>query len=538
MRQRTSILVAAVLICCGNSSLSIGGANQVDEESSSGSDATAEATPLERNVSLNAEDMPLRKAFAEICRQAGVPLELDEGALAARKLDLEEPVTISIDQEHLADALSILTRLSVDWRFAGVVYEIRDGKLVIGTMAAKQARIRQQLPDWLAPLYKRGLLADVDDDGAIVSITASEIVDDALLAQVATLPQLRKLQIDSTRGITSEGIAHLAQMTALEQLSVSSVNFDGNGLGDEIAQEITGLERLTDLSIGECGITDAGVRLLSEMQQITRLELRQEGRLTDAALASVAKMKGLRYLDLSSYVGTEHYGWMRFSADAVRQLASLQQLEELHLVGHDVPADALAFDKLTSLSLGGRAVDDACAKRIAECSRLKSLALSYTAITDAGLEQIATLPELARLDIDSHVITDNGIAHLTKLRNLEHLSLRASQLSDESLTHLAQIQTLTQLDLHGSGFPGAARGERFTVDGLTRLRLLRKLRSLSLTNLRSPDGYIGLKALSQLRVLSFLMCDIDADEGDALAAALPSTMIYGATSGRTIRPRN
>lgn len=64
--------------------------------------------PLERSVSLFAKEMPLRNAYAALGRQAGVPLELDKEALDDAKLDLDAPVTVSIEQEKLGEAVTRL----------------------------------------------------------------------------------------------------------------------------------------------------------------------------------------------------------------------------------------------------------------------------------------------------------------------------------------------------------------------------------------------------------------------------------------------
>jgi hypothetical protein len=299
------------------------------------------AGPLERSVSLIAKEMPLRTAYSALAREAGVPLELNEEALQNARVDLDAPVTITIEHERLGEAVARLIQLMNKGRFTGAFREIRGGKLVITTIAAKQERIREQLPDWLKPLYNHGLLADVDDAGNVVNITAGSVVTDELLGQIAKVPRLRELEIGSTTDLTKAGLKHLANMSELEKFSLYSVNVEGRGLGDEAIRAVTGLKRLQDLSLGECGTTDAGVRLLEGMQQLTRLELRQEGRLTDAALVSVGKLTGLKHLDLSSYVGTEAYGWMRFSAEGIRHLVGLRELEELHFVGHSVPSQRL-----------------------------------------------------------------------------------------------------------------------------------------------------------------------------------------------------
>jgi acetyl esterase/lipase len=491
--------------------------------------------PLDRSVSLIANGMPLRDAYAALGRQAGVPLALDEKALVDAGLDLDAPVTISINQESLGEAVGGLIQLMNKGRFTGAFREIHGGTLVISTIVARQEHIKQQLPVWLKPFYNRGLLADVDDAGNVVSITAGGVVTDELLAQLATLPRLRQLEFGSTKDLTEAGLAHLAKLSELEKLGLSYIN-QGRGLGDEAIRAITGLKGLRDLSLRECGTTDAGVRMLEGMQQLARLELRQEGRLTDAALVSVGKLTGLKHLDLSSYVATEGYGWMRFSAEGIRHLAGLRELEELHLVGHAVPSDALVFDRLTSLSLGGPSVDDACAARIASCRDLRSLTLVYTDISDAGMQHLAALAELTRLQLDSRVVTDDGIAYLKALKKLSHVNLRATQVTHESLAHLAEIKTLTRLDLHGSGHPGSVTGTLFSIEQVKRLKELPKLRTLWLTNLRA-GGYIGLKELTQLRELSLTMCDITSVEVGDLEVALPNTKIHAISGGSLIRPR-
>jgi Leucine-rich repeat (LRR) protein len=496
-----------------------------------------ESPPLERSVSLVAKEMPIRDAYAALGREAGIQLSLDEKALKDAKVDLDAPVTVTIEQETLGDAVGRLIQLMNRGRFTGAFKEIRGEKLVISTLVAKQARIKEQLPDWLKPLYGRGLLADVDDAGNVVSITAGGVVTDELLAQLAKLPRLRDLTIETTKDVTEAGLKHLAKMSELEKLSLSSVNVEGRGLGDEAIRAVTGLKRLRDLSLRECGTTDAGVRLLEGMQQLTRLELRQEGHLTDMALDSIGKLTGLKHLDLSSYVGTEAYGWMRFGAEGIRRLTALKTLEELHLVGHAVPSDALVFDRLTSLSLGGPSIDDACAVRIANCRDLRSLSLTYTAIGDAGMQHLAALAELIRLQLDSHVVTDDGIANLKALKKLQHLSLRASQVTDASIAHLTEIKSLARLDLHGSGYPGSVTGARFSIESLRRLKELAKLRTLYLTNFRVSGGYVGLKELTQLRALSLSMCNITSVEVDELEKALPTTVIHAISGGGLSRTR-
>jgi beta-lactamase regulating signal transducer with metallopeptidase domain len=405
-----------------------------------------------------------------------------------------------------------------------------------GIQRVRGEEVERALPEWLKVHTNRGLLASLDGDGNVVSVTAGEVLSDELLGKLKELPNLRELDIETTKLITPAGLKGLAGLSSLQKLTVYSLSHDGKGLGDAVLQNVVGLKSLRELHLNQCGTTDAGFRLLEAMPQLTLLEVSGEPRLTDAAIATIARLKGLKSLGLNSYVGTEH-GWMRFSADALRALAGLRDLEHLHLVGQAVSPETLNFPRLKSLSLGGANVDDACAERIAECRRLQELELVYTKITDEGLRKIADLPDLRRLNLDSRVVTDAGIKHLRRLQKLQHVSLRASRLTDEALRHLAGIETLTRVDLHGSGEPGVNAGTCFTIAGIQRLKALPNLRTLWLTNLEAGGGFLGLKELTQLRELTLMMVNIRPEELDALEAALPNTRIHHATGGGSSRVR-
>lgn len=501
-----------------------------------GQETSAEANAEEifsRKVSLTAKAMPLKDALAAVARAAKVELQLEVDALKKGGLDVEQPVTVSIADEPLAEALGQL----INWgTYSGVLRAVRGGKLILTTLEAYQAEIARHLPPWLRVHYNRGLLATLDDDGNVVSLTTGEVLSDELLGKFKALPKLRELDVGPTKLITPAGLQHLAELSSLQKLSLHDLSHNGNGLGDAAIKHIVELKSLRELHLNDCGTTDAGARLLETMLQLVHLELYAEPRLTDAAIASIAKLKRLKHLSLNSYVGTEH-GWMRFSRDATRSLADLQDLEHLHLVGQDISAETLRFPRLKSLSLGTAAVDDACAARIVECRQLQSLELVYTNISDEGLNKIAGLAGLRRLNLDSHFATDDGIKHLKRLPKLQHISLRASRLTDESLRHLGAIKTLTRVDLNGSGEPGVNAGKCYTIEGVQQLKALPSLRTLWLTNFESAGSFLGLKELTQVRVLTLMMANIRDDDLDALEEALPNTRINAVSGGSKYLPR-
>ncbi len=483
---------------------------------------------MEHLVSLSAEKAPLRTVVEKLAAQAGMKAEFDIEALQQVGFDLQQPVTATFDNLPLSEALNRV----IDWsKNTGVMRHLRGQTLRLTTLAAWQAHVAQRLPEWLKPLYRHGLSATLDENDEVATITASgKVVTDEFLAKLAALPNLRELHIEVTKSLTAQGLAQLAKTARLKKLSLYSVNSEGLALGDDAIRNVAGLTSLRELSISECGTTDAGAKLLERMPQLTSLSLRQEGRLTDAALASIGKLTRLQSLSLNTYVGTKRFGWMRFSAAGVRRLSGLKELRALHLVGQAVPADALNFPKLTSLSLGHADVVDAAAARIGELRALTSLELVYCSIGDSGLKAIAALPELRRLNISSQTISDAGVERLRNSR-LEHLTLRVGGLTDRSLEYVSDIKSLRRLDLYGSGRPGVAPGRIFTAEGLKHLQRLPNLQTLWLNNFDLRGGYTVLRELKHLRELSMTMCDITKAELEILLDAMPNVRISHMTGG-------
>ncbi len=399
--------------------------------------------------------------------------------------------------------------------------------------AAKQQEIKRRLPEWLAPYSSRGLVASLDDDDQVASISVGAILSDELLSKFKTLPRLRELHTGGGN-LTPLGLKQLAELTSLQKITLYGLRHDGQGLGDTALANIVGLKSLVEIHVFECGTTDAGVKLLETMPQLTHLTLHQEAHLTDKAVYLIARLKGLKYLDLA-YFGSSDEAWMRFSRESLKSLAALRDLEALYVHGQDIPAEPMRFTQLKSLSLGHSGVSDTWAAKIAECRELRFLELTYTKITDDGLKNIAKLPDLQHFNLSSYVVTDAGIGHLERLPALGHLSLRASRLTDQSLKHLTHMKKLNRIDLHGSGYPGHVVGSCFTIDGIRQLKELPNLQDLYLTNLESANGFAGLKELTQLRSLTLQSANISFEDFDVMEKALPNTYISAVNGHGSLR---
>ena len=502
-----------------------------DPQNSKDGDADQNSKDLEtdnilgRIVTLDAKELPLREAFIQLARAAKVPLELDEPELTIAKVDLKAPVTIKIVDEQLWTAITQLIELNDEIDLQQIIAS-RPGsrKLFLTTLNGYVKRNLDDSPDWMKPSNVTGLHPSIDDDGQVVSVVATSLTDD-LLKRLTELPKLRELDISGETKLTAEGLVHFADFPVLEIVSISgSANLEA-GIADEIVKQIVRVKSLRTLSLSETGVTDVGIRMLKD-SPLTSLSLYQEGRITNEALAVIVTLSRLKHLSLTSYVGTEKLGWMRFSPAGMNQLSSMKNLETLAIPGLPASVDISGFSRLTTLDMGGEFIDDGAAQRISELRGLRNLTLADVRMTEAGWKKIATLTGLQRISISRCRISDEVLAEFQGMTKLNFLELRAYGFSDIGLGHLAKVKSLNRLDLWGSNF---------TVQGLQQLRDLPNLRTLWLNGFQDQGSYLGLKDLQQLRELSFLMSNINQAEFTELEKAMPKTRITSMTGGGSLR---
>ncbi len=158
--------------------------------------------------------------------------------------------------------------------------------------------------------------------------------------------------------IAAAEFKNLAGLPALEKCNLVEID----GLTDEALVHVSKLTTITELNLGDAGVTNAGMPL-------------------------IAKLKGLRRLDL---------GWTKDVGDA-----SMPVLAKL--------------PKLESLGLGGTKITDAGLPVLAAFPALKELALPGTAVTDKGLQSLAGCKNLATLTLNKKMkVTQAGIDRLKK----------------------------------------------------------------------------------------------------------------------------
>jgi len=247
---------------------------------------------------------------------------------------------------------------------------------------------------------------------------------------------------------------------------------------------------------------------------------------TDADVERVARLKGLKRLDLS----------LTYVSDAgAERLKALDQLEELNLFAAEFITDAaMAFLRgnrhLKVLNLRGTDVTDTSLAYIAELSNLRSLDISFTQISDVGLEHLASLAQLEELNLGGNKISGASLHVLKLLPKLRKLSFYGIQrrnagwcwapvVTDLELETISLLNGLEDLNVGfgvalGTPRPadlGPADGEaecriaggtRITDLGVAKLTALKKLRVLDLSG--SAITAAGLKSLAALPALQRL----------------------------------
>src|SRR5690606_18447372 len=104
--------------------------------------------------------------------------------------------------------------------------------------------------------------------------------------------ELRALSIGFT-GVTPQGLAHLAQLRALEQLDLSSIEAGA-------LEPLAGLRELSMLDLRFCRVDEEGMRRIGQLTNLRRLDLMSNYRVDDAGVRHLASLSALEHLQLGS----------------------------------------------------------------------------------------------------------------------------------------------------------------------------------------------------------------------------------------------
>lgn len=143
-------------------------------------------------------------------------------------------------------------------------------------------------------------------------------VHDEDIALMAGLPKLQSLDLGGRRELTPAIIPFLAEMPALQRLSLNSLH-----IGDEGAAQLGQMTGLRDLSLSSArGLSPKGIAALAKSRSIRRLKL-FDVTVGDEGLAALATMPQLEDLQLTRARGVTPAG--------LRELAKLMKLRKLDI---------------------------------------------------------------------------------------------------------------------------------------------------------------------------------------------------------------
>jgi serine/threonine protein kinase len=169
----------------------------------------------------------------------------------------------------------------------------------------------------------------------------------------------------------------------------------------------------------------------ADLTKVTFLDL-SGTQITDADLKEVAKLENLTYLKLSVC--------KQITGVGLKELAKLE--------------------KLTRLELSDTNLTDAGLKELAKLENLTKLYFAPNNITDAGLKEVTKLGNLTTLWLHNTQITGAGLKEVAKLKTLTYLDLRGcTQITATDLKELAKLEKLTNLILSGEQFTVARIAE-------------------------------------------------------------------------------
>lgn len=208
-------------------------------------------------------------------------------------------------------------------------------------------------------------LVDIDLSGTVVG--------DGGLGHLKDMPNLRRLVMDAAGSVSSVGAARIAEMPALESLTLGGASA---AIGYTGLSSISLAGRLRSLTLRDSGHNDEDLRLLRRMRDLRVLVLSGapvNGEFTSSLVSSGICLERLSLKNCSP------------SATGLRFLPQLKNLKRLEISGTGT-ADRTSLD------------------RFATCPHLERLALvglttDGSLPTEQGLRNLDRIPGLNRLDL-------------------------------------------------------------------------------------------------------------------------------------------
>ena len=296
---------------------------------------------------------------------------------------------------------------------------------------------------------------------------ASGQMTDALLERVARLEHVTALDLEGSKGLTDDGLRHLAR-----------------------------LPRLRHLNLMGCGITDRGLAVLRQLPALETITLAWTPT-TDAGAAHLAACDRLRVVDLGATPSGD---------GAIRALAGKRALHDFRSGTGVTDAGLALLHELPVFETwqGGE-------KRMAllRFDAAPNFLMLRGPFTDRGMAHLVGLDGLFALNVDDARLAITG-AGLAPLAHLPHLEVLAFDAKDESMAAIAALPHLRFLLCQDT----SAGDDGFVA--LSRSRTIEHIWGRRCYNLRRR-GFAALADMPALGYLSVSCRNVD----DVGLSALP-----------------
>ena len=405
------------------------------------------------------------------------------------RLDLgktDQPGHPEDDAITLSEAQYLVARVQgfESWRaLVDFAASVPPGKTIaaksVSTFSTDETCVKEETRsrDWdeiIAVMTERGL----------TGLDASGQMTDKLLDRFSRLEHVTALDLNGSKGVTDEGLSHLAR-----------------------------LPRLRHLNLAGTGITDGGLEVVRRLPTLESIVLTGT-RVTDAGMTNLAACENLQAVDLS---------WTRTGDGAIRAFAGKRKLG-MFRSGNNVTDAGLGL--LHELPVFNTWQGGEPSMSLLGFDTGPNFLMLRGSFTDKGMAHLVGLNGLFALNVDSDqlAITGAGLAPLVNLPNLGWLAFDAR---DESMPYIAALPHLRFLMCQDTvasddGFVALSRSQSIEYIWGRRCYNLRHRGFMALANMpalvhlsvscKNVDD-VGLSALPEFPALTELMPMDVPDEG-------------------------
>lgn len=354
-----------------------------------------------------------------------------------------------------------------------------------------------------------------------VTLHAQRQMTDDMLAELSRIGTITTLDLSGCKGVTDEGMRHLAKLQTLQHLNLSETSITDAGL-----RALSSLAGLQSIELSGTCISDDGVKALAHCDELQGLDL-SGTRAGDGALGALAGKPKLSHLAITlSDAGlallhelprfkTWHGGEARLSLmtepkslpNHLSLWGSFTDMGMRHLRG---------LDGLFALNIDDRHLAITAAG-VAPLASLPHLGVLGVIAKDDWMPQIAAIPHLRCLIAQDTIAGDEGFVALSQSRSLEYLwGGDCHNLRRRGFLALAQMPTLRGLSVSCLNVDNAG------VSALPEFPVLKELMPMGV-----PDtGYRHVGRCQHLESLILMYCRDATDTATEHIARLRKLSYY------------